>query len=200
MLRKEEFRAKDMDAAMEIAVSMFNISSEKIFISVLEETAEDMLVEALVDINLVLEGKRYIDSILSNFGFDYSIEASSTANEGEIFYNITSSENSLLIGFKGRTLDALQNLVRDLLKSYTQGKVLVTIDIGGYREKRKNQLEIVATKVAKEVAKTKIEVKLDPMNSFERRIVHAKLSDWRDVVTESEGNGDNRAIVIKPRN
>ncbi len=200
MLKKEEFRASNLDEAMDIAVTKFNISSEKIFISVLEETDTDMLVEALVDINLVLEGKRYIDSILSNFNIDYEITSSSTANEGEIFFNISSSENSLLIGFKGRTLDALQNLVRDLLKSYVGGNVLVTIDIGGYREKRKSQLEIVATKVAKEVARTKIEVKLDPMNSFERRIIHAKLSDWRDVVTQSEGNGDNRAIVIKPRN
>ena len=61
------------------------------------------------------------------------------------------------------------------------------------------QLEILATKVAKEVAKTKTEVKLDPMNSYERRIIHTKLSDWRDVYTESVGEEPNRYLVIKPR-
>ncbi len=200
MLRKEEFNAKDLDEAMDIAVSKFNISSEKIFLTVLEENEESMLVEALVDINLTLEGKRYIESILNQFNIEYKLEAKSSMDESEITYNIFSSENSLLIGFKGRTLEALQNLVRDLLRSYTGVHQIVTIDIGGYREKRKNQLEIVATKTAKEVARTKIEVKLDAMNSFERRIIHAKLSDWRDVITESEGQGENRAIVIKPKN
>ncbi len=199
MLRKEEFNAKDLDEAMDIAVSKFNISSEKIFLTVLEENEESMLVEALVDINLTLEGKRYIESILNQFNIEYKLEAKSSMDESEITYNIFSSENSLLIGFKGRTLEALQNLVRDLLRSYTGVHQIVTIDIGGYREKRKNQLEIVATKTAKEVARTKIEVKLDAMNSFERRIIHAKLSDWRDVITESEGQGENRAIVIKPK-
>ncbi len=199
MLKKEEFKAKNYDEAMEIAVAKFNISSEKIFVTVLDETDDEVLVEALVDINLVLEGRRYIESILAEFNIEYKIESRSNADETHIYYNILSNENSMLIGFKGRTLDALQSLVRDLLRSYTGENVLVTIDIGGYREKRKNQLEIVATKTAKEVARTKIEVKLDPMNAFERLIIHAKLADWRDVVTKSEGTGDNRAIVIKPK-
>ena len=77
---------------------------------------------------------------------------------------------------------------------------ILTLDIGSYRANRIHQLEILATKTAKSVAKTKIAVKLDPMNSFERRVIHEKLSDWRDVYTESEGEGEERAIVIKPKN
>ena len=57
---------------------------------------------------------------------------------------------------------------------------------------------ILATKTAKEVIRTKIDVKLRAMNSFERRIIHEKLGEWRDVYTESEGDGEQRAIVIKP--
>ena len=60
-------------------------------------------------------------------------------------------------------------------------------------------LEILATKTAKEVAQTRIAVKLDPMNAYDRRIVHTKLSEWRDVITESEGEGEHRALVIKPK-
>ena len=59
--------------------------------------------------------------------------------------------------------------------------------------------EILATKTAKDVIKSKSPIKLKPMNSFERRVIHEKLSDWRDVYTESEGEGEDRAIVIKPR-
>ena len=115
----------------------------------------------------------------------------------EIHYLVESSENPLLIGVKGKTLEALALLLKNLINSYTSEKVVVTLDIGSYRANREHQLEILATKTAKEVAKTKVDVKLQPMNSFERRIIHEKLSEWRDVYTESEGEGENRAIVIK---
>ena len=77
--------------------------------------------------------------------------------------------------------------------------IMVGLDIGGYRANRKRQLEVLATKTAKEVARTKIEVKLKPMNAYERKIIHEKLADWRDVYTESEGEGADRALVIKPK-
>jgi spoIIIJ-associated protein len=112
---------------------------------------------------------------------------------------IDSYENSLLIGVKGKTLEALQLLIRNLISVYSKENIVTTVDIGGYRSNRTHQLEILATKSAKEVVKTKAPLKLKPMNSYERRIIHEKLSEWRDVYTESEGEGENRAIVIKPK-
>ena len=97
------------------------------------------------------------------------------------------------------SIEALQILLRNLISTYTKDHVITSLDIGGYRSNRARQLEILATKTAKEVVKTKVAVKLQPMNSYERRIIHEKLSDWRDVYTESEGEGENRAIVIKPK-
>ncbi len=199
MERTEQFRAKDLDEAMQMAVAMFKINEDKIFLSVLEETSEDMLVEALVDINLTLEGKRYLETILNSLGVEYQLETR-TIGDKEIIFNIHSPENPLLIGSKGRTLDALQLLVRDMIQSYSEERIIVTLDIGDYREKRKHQLEVLATKTAKEVARTKIEVKLQHMNAYDRRIVHNKLTEWRDVITQSEGTGEERAIVIKPKN
>ncbi len=104
-----------------------------------------------------------------------------------------------MIGIKGKTLDAMQVLVRTLISSYTKDQIITTLDIGAYRSNRAHQLEILATKTAKEVVKTKVAVKLQHMNSYERRIIHEKLSEWRDVYTESEGVGEERAIVIKPK-
>ena len=158
-----------------------------------------MKVEALVDINLALEGKRYIESILQAMNIEYQLEVRSLNNVHEIYYNVHTNENPLLIGIKGKTLEALQTLVRNLLQIYTKEQLVVNVDIGDYREHRKHQLEILSTKVAKEVVKTKVPVKLKPMSSYERRIIHNKLSEWRDVYTESEGEGTERAIVIKPK-
>ncbi len=200
MQKKIEIIAKTTEEAMAEAVKKLHISSDNIFINVLGELEEGLNCEALVDINLTLEGKRYLEGILKALNIVYQIEARSVNGEEQLHYIIESYENSLLIGIKGKTLEALQILLRNLISTYTKDHIVVSLDIGGYRSNRSHQLEILATKTAKEVAKTKVAVKLQPMNSFERRVIHEKLSDWRDVYTESEGEGENRAIVIKPKN
>ena len=199
MQRKQEFICKTLDEGMELAVSYFRLSEEKIFINILEENEDSFKVEALVDINLALEGKKYLESILQAMGITYQLEVRSLNNESEIYYNIHTDENPLLIGVKGKTLDALQTLVRNLLQTFTKEMLVVNVDVGGYRENRKHQLEVLATRVAKDVAKSKVPVKLKPMSSYERRIIHNKLSEWRDVYTESEGEGTDRCLVIKPK-
>lgn len=200
MQKKVEFIAKNQEEAMKEAVEKLHISQDKIFINVLGEVEEGLNCEALVDVNLTIEGKKYLEGILNALNIGYQIEARSVNGETEIHYLIDSYENSLLIGVKGKTLEALQILLRNLISTYTKDHIVTTLDIGGYKANRARQLEILATKTAKEVIKTKNPVKLQPMNSFERRIIHEKLSDWRDVYTESEGEGEARAIVIKPKN
>ena len=199
MQKKVEFVAKTQEEAMDIAVEKLHISADKIFVNVLGELPEGLNCEALEDVNITLEGKKYLEDILKAMNIGYQIEARSINNEEQIHYLVDTYENSLLIGVKGKTLEALQTLVRNLISSYTKEKVVTTLDIGGYKSNRAHQLEILATKTAKEVAKTKVAVKLQPMSAFERRVIHEKLSDWRDVYTESEGEGENRAITIKPR-
>lgn len=197
MQKKIEIQASSLLEATQIAVAKLHVSEEKLFLNEIGENTY----EALLDVNLALEGRKYLESILNSMGIEqFNIEVRTIGQESEIHYVIDSSENPLLIGTKGHTLEALQTLIKNLIGSYTKDYIAVTLDIGSYRANRIHQLEILATKTAKSVAKTKIAVKLDPMNSFERRVIHEKLSDWRDVYTESEGEGEERAIVIKPKN
>ena len=197
MQKKIEIQASSLLEATQIAVAKLHVSEEKLFLNEIGENTY----EALLDVNLALEGRKYLESILNSMGIEqFNIEVRTIGQESEIHYVIDSSENPLLIGTKGHTLEALQTLIKNLIGSYTKDYIVVTLDIGSYRANRIHQLEILATKTAKSVAKTKIAVKLDPMNSFERHVIHEKLSDWRDVYTESEGEGEERAIVIKPKN
>lgn len=197
MQKKIEIQASSLLEATQIAVAKLHVSEEKLFLNEIGENTY----EALLDVNLALEGRKYLESILNSMGIEqFNIEVRTIGQESEIHYVIDSSENPLLIGTKGHTLEALQTLIKNLIGSYTKDYIVVTLDIGSYRANRIHQLEILATKTAKSVAKTKIAVKLDPMNSFERRVIHEKLSDWRDVYTESEGEGEERAIVIKHKN
>lgn len=204
MLKRIEFEAKTLQDAQKHAVEELRIQLDKIKLTVLKEKkgllgiGSSTLYEATPNINLALEGKMYLENILETLQIGSRMEVRTVEEGNEIHYNIDSDENALLIGREGRTLLSIQYMLRNYLNTFTEGHLLVALDIGRYHENRKRQLEILATKTAKEVAQTKIAVKLDPMNSFDRRIVHSKLSEWRDVITESEGEGEHRALVIKP--
>lgn len=198
MQKKIEIIATSYEEAMNAAVEKLHLSSDKIFLNVVEENGNEIVCEALVDVNLALEGKKYLEGILKAMNVEYNLEVRTVGVEQEIYYLIDSNENASLIGVNGRTLEALQSLLKNLIGSYTKEKLIINLDVGSYRSNRKQQLEILATKTAKEVIRTKIDVKLRAMNSFERRIIHEKLGEWRDVYTESEGDGEQRAIVIKP--
>lgn len=199
MQRKIEIIASSVEEAMELAVEKLHLPSDKIFINVLGELPTGLNCEAMIDINLTLEGKRYLEGILRALNIGYQLEARSINDETEIHYMINSTENPLLIGARGKTLEAIQTLVRNVISMYSKERIVTTLDIGSYKINRNQQLEIIATKTAKEVVRSGIEVKLKPMNAYERRIIHEKLSEWRDVYTESEGEGTERALIIKPK-
>lgn len=203
MLREIKFEAKTDEEALEYAVNELKVDKELITLEVLEETkgflgiGRKALYKASYEFDIVSDAKAYINNILSGMGITYQLEVRS--NDDEINFAIESSDNPLLIGKDGKCLDALLTLLKVYISKLSDDKMMVGLDIGGYRANRKRQLEVLATKTAKEVAKTKIEVKLKPMNAYERKIIHEKLADWRDVYTESEGEGMDRALVIKPK-
>ena len=157
-----------------------------------------LLSKELIGSNLALEGKRYLESIFKELDIEVKMEMRVKEDGGNIKYDIFSDENAILIGVEGRTLRSFQMLLRNYLNTFTTTNIIVNVDIGNYNQNRKKQLEILATKTAKEVARTNIEAKLQPMSSFERRIIHTKLAEWRDVYTESIGEGEERQIIIKP--
>lgn len=204
MLKRIELEAKSETEARQRASEELRIQPEKLKITLTREkkglfAGGNNLYEATPDINLTLEGKTYLESILQAMDVDFKMELR-TQNEGnEVHYNIQSSDNAVLIGREGRTLIALQYMLRSYLQTFIQSSATITLDIANYFENHKKQLEILATKTAKDVARTRIEVKLDPMNAYDRRIIHSKLSEWRDVETESEGDGEERALVIRPK-
>ena len=117
--------------------------------------------------------------------------------EENITINIFSNHNSILIGKEGKTLDSLQNIMRQILLKETSSDLKLIIDVENYKEHRITNIERTARKVAREVAKTKVEASLEPMNSYERRIVHNTLSKNKYVYTKSIGEEPNRYVMIK---
>lgn len=203
MLKSVEIEVKNLNDAEKQAVELLRVPLSMITFEVIKEKkgilgiGASTTYKASVNVNLALEGKKYLESIIKNLGIDVKMEMITKDSGKEIKYHIISEENALLIGREGRTLRSIQYLLRSYLNMFSDDFIIVNVDVGNYNKNRKKQLEILATKRAKEVALTKIDVKLDPMNAYERRIIHNKLSEWRDVTTISVGEGEERSIIIK---
>lgn len=139
--------------------------------------------------------KSYIKEICRLMGITVDMEI----NEKEDIINVSlvSDNNPILIGKDGRTLNSIQILLRQTLKNNNKFNIKLSIDASNYRTKKVNRLERTIKDLAREVLKDRIEVKLEPMNSYERRIVHSVISEYKDLETESHGEEPNRYITIK---
>ena len=202
-MRKLQFEIKSLDDALKYASKELRINEEVIEINVIDKKTilgfvKYYTVEAVVNVDPAEIGYKTLFELFENMQLEAQIEMK-IRNDREISYSINTSENPLLIGKNGKTLENIQFYIRNIVNLYSDDHLIVLVDIGGYKANRKRQLEILATKTAKEVARTRVEAKLYPMNAYERRIIHTKLSDWRDVSTISEGEGQERHLVIKPK-
>ena len=117
--------------------------------------------------------------------------------DGVISAIIITDDSAALIGKEGKTLNSIQTILRQSIRNFGNFDIKVNLDISGYKLKREKNIEREVRKIAKEVLKTKIEAKLDPMNSYERRIVHTIISSYDGLATQSEGEAPNRYVVIK---
>jgi spoIIIJ-associated protein len=201
-VKKLQLDVRQIEDAYAQAIKEFRVSRENIKVEIIKEKksllkGRSYTVEASVDVDIIDKVYNYLVDMFTNMEVEYSIDIKE--EDSATIFKIQTDSNPLLIGKEGKTLNAIQFLCKQLMYIYSEEKINFNIDIGGYKDNRILQLEMLATKTAKEVARTKIEAVLDPMNSYERRIVHSKLADWRDVVTESLGEEPNRCLVIKPR-
>lgn len=124
----------------------------------------------------------------------------SLKKEEEIFtLSIETEETGLLIGYHGQTLEGFQLILRLLVYHKLGEWQEVVVDVGQYREKRQKYLEELAQKTAEQVAQTKEEIPLPGLSAAERRIVHIALQDNSEVKTESQGEGEERRIIVKSK-
>ena len=141
--------------------------------------------------------KEYTYNLLKDIGFNANIEV--RKNKDIPTYTIYSDNDSLLIGKNGKNLQALSKIISQVITKEIGKSFKFMLDVNDYKEKREKNLERIAKKIAREVKETKVEAKLDSMNSYERRIIHNVLANHKYVYTESIGEEPNRAVVIKPK-
>ena len=200
-MKKTIYEGKNYEEALKNALDNEKVTEDNLIINVLEE--KNTLLKKLVKIevinynDIVDFAKEKINEILKLMNLECNLEV--RRRENNITIKIFSDHNAVLIGRKGSTIAALQTIVRQILYKETNQNISLILDVENYKEKRVKNIEWLAKKTAREVAKTGIEVKMDSMNSYERRIIHSILSDDKYVYTESTGEEPNRCVVIKPK-
>lgn len=141
--------------------------------------------------------KETIREFLHKLGVEAEVTVS--CEEGTFLVDIGGNELGILIGYHGETLLALQLILRLILHKKLGEWTQVVVDVGGWRKAREESLRRLAERIAERVKFTGEEQALPPMSAFERRIVHLALSRYSDVTTESEGEDEERKVVVKPK-
>lgn len=140
--------------------------------------------------------KEFLKEIVNNLGLEVTFETKKV--EDRVVIKMYSNNNNILIGHNGNTIKALENLVRQKIQLETGMFFIISLDVENYKDKKISRLERLAKQTAREVKRTHIDVHLENMNSYERRIIHNKLTNFKGVTTVSEGQEPNRHIIIKP--
>jgi spoIIIJ-associated protein len=144
--------------------------------------------------------KTFLVDVFAAMGMEVSVETVLDLEEGELQVMMSGDDMGILIGKRGQTLDSLQYLVSLVVNKETEGYLRVKLDTENYRERRKETLETLARNISYKVKRTKRPVSLEPMNPYERRIIHSALQNDRYVVTRSEGEDPYRHVVISLKN
>lgn len=200
-MKKEIFEAQHLVEAKEEAFKKMNMKEEDLIIRICDKSEKEnpdmCVIEVYQKDELTQKIKDFLIDIISDMGVNCNIE---TKTRNDLFYlNILSNKNEVLIGKSGVVLDAIQTLVNEVVRTNIKMNYKIVIDVADYKLAKQKRIEYIAKMAAKSVGKTKIEVSLDPMNSYARRIVHNTLANSRDVYTESFGEEPNRYVVIKPK-
>ncbi len=199
-MEKYKFQSKNEDGLLEKALEELKVNKEDVITNLYEEkgglfSSKKYILEVVKLSDISIVGKEILEELLKGMGINPNIETK--IRESQIKYEIFSKNNSLLIGKKGHILDSIQNYVRQSIYNAVGLYVNIIIDVENYKEKQNYFLEKKVKKIARDVTLSKIDVKLDPMNSYERKIVHSALQGFKYIKTESEGEEPNRCVVIK---
>lgn len=202
-MRKIISEAKTKEEALAKLLQENSLTEEQILYRSYEQKAgllkgTKTVIEAITIDDIQIEIKNFLKELLTKMGLEVSFE--SKLRDGVITIGMYSNNNPILIGKNGQTLKSLETIIKQIIHNEIGIYPYISLDVENYKSKQTSRIERLAKNVAREVGKTKVEVELENMNSYERRIVHNILSNHKYVYTESIGEEPNRRVVIKPKN
>ena len=202
-----EISAKTVADAVTLACQQLAITSEKLEYEVVDEGkvgilgfgAKPAIIKARVKATLEDSVKFFLNDVFAAMNIEVVVNVEYDEKERNMNIDLAGEDMGMLIGKRGQTLDSLQYLVSLVVNKETEEYVRVKVDTENYRERRKATLENLAKNMAHKVKRIRRSVSLEPMNPYERRIIHAALQDDKYVITHSEGDEPYRRVVITPK-
>ena len=204
----EKFSAKVLDDAITAACQHFLVTSDKLDYVVVEEGSSGFLgigskpyvIQARVKEEEKLstedQAKKFLNEVFAAMNMTVVIDAKYDEEEKNLDIDMSGDDMGVLIGKRGQTLDSLQYLVSLVVNKGNNEYIRVKLDTEDYRQRRKETLENLAKNIAFKVKRTKRSVSLEPMNPYERRIIHSALQNDRYVTTHSEGEEPFRRVIV----
>lgn len=201
-----ELKAKTIDDAITDALVQLGTTSDKVDVDVIDKGSKGFLGigsrPVVIKVSLKEEPKKSVEEISETFikqvcgAMNMAVKADVSVKDKNIDINLVGDNMGVLIGKRGQTLDSLQYLVSLVVNKGTDSYYRVRLDTENYRNRRKETLENLARNISFKVKKTRRAVSLEPMNPYERRIIHAALQNDKYVTTSSRGEDPNRYVVI----
>lgn len=207
----KEFSGKSVDEALEIALAELQATLDEVEYEVIEEASSGFLginkkparIKAMKKVVAVKNPeetvKKFIEDVLGAMDVEATVNVNNNEETETLEVQIIGDDMGILIGKRGQTLDSLQYLA-SLAATKDAGKyVKVKLDTENYRARRKETLENLAKNIASKVKKSHKSVALEPMNPYERRIIHSALQNDKYVETHSEGDEPYRKVIVTPK-
>lgn len=204
-MREITASGQTIDEAVQSALAQLNIAEDQAEIEVIDEGKKGFLgifgsALAIVKVrekqNNIHEAEQFLMDITANMGINATIDTS--VETDHVTFQINGDKIGLLIGKRGKTLNALQYLTKLVINKNGNHYYTVTVDAEGYRERRKETLEDLALKMKEKALRINGKVALEPMPAYERKIIHSKLQAEEGISTYSDGKEPHRYIVINP--
>ena len=200
-----EVSAKTVSDAITEACQKLGVTSDKLDYQVVEEGSSGFLgigakpavIKAAVKKSCVEEVARvFLNDVFQAMNMEVAIDIKYNEEEKSMDIELSGNEMGVLIGKRGQTLDSLQYLVSLVVNKESEEYIHVKVDTENYRQRRKETLENLAKNIAYKVKRTKRSISLEPMNPYERRIIHSALQNDKYVTTHSEGEEPFRRVVV----
>ncbi len=200
----QKFSAKTVDDAITEACKSLSVTSDKLEYVVVEEGSsgflgigsKDAVINAKIKSSVTDKAKMFLDDVFASMKLTVVVEVDYKEEEKEMNINLSGDEMGVLIGKRGQTLDSLQYLVSLVVNKDIEDYIRVKVDTENYRKRRQDTLENLAKNISFKVKRTKRAVSLEPMNPYERRIIHSALQNDKFVTTHSEGEEPFRHVVV----
>ena len=199
-----EITAKTVNDAITEACQKFTITSDKLDYEVVEEGSSGFLgigskpavIKARIKGTVADKAKDFLKEVFDAMNMVVVVNAKYDEDSRNLNIDLSGDEMGVLIGKRGQTLDSLQYLVSLVVNKETDEYIRVKVDTEDYRNRRRETLENLAKNIAYKVKRTKRPVSLEPMNPYERRVIHSALQNDKFVTTHSEGEEPFRRVVV----